>query len=245
MCFRYSLLSLLSWCQARSLRHVPTIADAPIARYFADIQQSLPKGSPTTTLVSMERDILINLNGSVSGKSGLANLTTLRLLNMQVQSIQAEAFRSMKKLESLTITENNITDLQTGAFKGLGQLYILDLSNNELENLRPGVFEGLGGLRHLNLSSNSFYYISAGVFDGLRRKCNCQMIKTQSILDLSDTVIDGLYDGALGNLCFFTQLKISFIYGFQAKDSCHYAVFKCKTVIKTKTGLEFSKGYTM
>ena len=63
----------------------------------------------------MERDFLINLKDSVIGKSGLANLTTLSLINMHVQTSQADAFQSMKKLESLTIPENNTTDLKPGA----------------------------------------------------------------------------------------------------------------------------------
>ena len=99
-------------------------------------------------LVSMEGDFLINLNDTVIGKLGLANLTTLRLINMHVQSIQTEDFRSMNKLESLNITKNNITNLQPGAFIGLGQLHMLDLSRNELKNLSSGVFERLRGLRH-------------------------------------------------------------------------------------------------
>ena len=164
--------------------------------------KSLPKGSPTTTLVSMERDFLINLNDSVIGKSGQANLITLRLINMHVQSIQAEAFRSMNKLEYLKITRTEITDLQPGAFIGLGQLYMLDLSSNKLTTLSSGVFEGLRGLRHLNLSSSFILYIYAGVFDGLRRECDCQMSKTPSILDLSHSKITKMDDGALRNLCF-------------------------------------------
>ncbi|PSN31778.1 hypothetical protein C0J52_25302 [Blattella germanica] len=88
----------------------------------------LPYGSPTTQLLSMDSDVVQEINRTVINRSGLRNLTTLKLNNMHIQIIRNYSFGDLAKLESLTITKNSITDLESGAFLGLDKLYNLDLS---------------------------------------------------------------------------------------------------------------------
>ncbi|PSN51261.1 hypothetical protein C0J52_11769 [Blattella germanica] len=60
--------------------------------------RSLPKGLPTTQTLSMDGDILDHLNASVFlSNHGLRNLTTLVLINLQIQDIQ-NARRCQKSL---------------------------------------------------------------------------------------------------------------------------------------------------
>ncbi|PSN34653.1 hypothetical protein C0J52_17580 [Blattella germanica] len=166
--------------------------------------RSLPRGCPLTLqLLSMDGDILEHVNSTVINMQELWNLTTLKLVNMNVQVVHASAFSALQKLASLTISKNKNVDLQPGAFLDLGGLYFLDLSENGLKNLSSGVFQGLEGLRHLILRHNTIKTL----FVGLKWNGGCGESRTQRTLDLSG---NGVNDGELDRIACFTDVAIDF-----------------------------------
>ncbi|PSN39050.1 hypothetical protein C0J52_10108, partial [Blattella germanica] len=147
--------------------------------------KSLPQGNSTTTLLSMENDMLTTMNKTVISESGLRKLTTLKLINMHITHIQSRTFSYLRKLKSLTINCNNITDLQSGAFLGLANLIQLDLSRNKIANLSSGVFDGLGGLSNIR-------FLGEGAF---------QDLKSIELIDVQNNKIVNISAGVFGAIC--------------------------------------------
>ncbi|PSN40932.1 hypothetical protein C0J52_16261 [Blattella germanica] len=173
--------------------------------------KSLPHGLPRTTqLLSMEGDILAQLNSSVIAQLGSVNLTRLRLTSMQIQTIEASTFRLMTMIEWLTITKNSIVDLKPRAFLGLGQLFYLDISDNRLSHLQPWVFQGLEGLRHLRAGGNRILVLHFGTLNGLRS--GLKSYTTRRVLDFSRNWFTVVHKNAFRNLSSFTELQIGFAF---------------------------------
>ncbi|PSN46347.1 hypothetical protein C0J52_12936 [Blattella germanica] len=104
--------------------------------------RSLPQGLLTTQTLSMDGDILEHLDASVFlNNPGLRNLTTLALINLQIQDIQNCTFAALRNLESLRITHSTLSYLSAAAFLGLDKLYLLDLSH---KNLNLGFLQSYG-----------------------------------------------------------------------------------------------------
>ncbi|PSN52342.1 hypothetical protein C0J52_11414 [Blattella germanica] len=167
--------------------------------------RSLPEGRPTTTLLSMKNDVVPFLNQSVVSKPGLANLTTLELIQLNIKIIEPRTFASTRALQSLTISKNTLTDLKPGAFEGLDQLTNLDLSENQMTSITSGVFKGLAALKYLNLASNAIGEVHSGIFDGLSGHKSAL-----KVIDLSVNVISNMDGAAFNGLPSLISLKLMF-----------------------------------
>ncbi|CAF3546594.1 unnamed protein product [Adineta steineri] len=80
-------------------------------------------------------------------------LTTLHLSNNFLHDFKA--IRNLSSLNSLQICCNKIKTLDENAFKNVRKLETIDLSSNHIESIHPMAFDGTI-LIHLDLSSNSF-----------------------------------------------------------------------------------------
>ncbi|PSN31781.1 hypothetical protein C0J52_25306 [Blattella germanica] len=147
--------------------------------------RSLPQGLTTTQTLSMDGDILEHLNASVFlSNHGLRNLTTLVLINLQIEGIENCTFAALRNLEFLKITYNNLSHIWPGAFIGLDRLYHLDLSHNNLRSLLFGIFAELRTLRHLNLSFNDIAYLHHKMFKELSREEDCRKGDSLKSIDI-------------------------------------------------------------
>ncbi|KAI8495336.1 hypothetical protein Bbelb_267910 [Branchiostoma belcheri] len=76
------------------------------------------------------------------------------LVNCNITTIEAEAFRKVPQVKTLVIWRNNLPVLRSGTFEGMEGLEQLLLLDNNLAYLEAGTFEGLPMLRELRLVDN-------------------------------------------------------------------------------------------
>ncbi|XP_060712482.1 leucine-rich repeat transmembrane neuronal protein 4 [Hemiscyllium ocellatum] len=100
--------------------------------------------------------------------SGLHQLTWLYLDHNYLHSVDADAFRGIRRLKELILSSNKITRLPNATFHPVPNLRNLDLSYNKMHALQPPQFKGLRKLQSLHLRSNSLKAIPVRVFQDCR-----------------------------------------------------------------------------
>ncbi|XP_063960656.1 G-protein coupled receptor GRL101-like isoform X2 [Lytechinus pictus] len=126
--------------------------------------------------------------------SGFPRIITLILGVNKIQEIRNTAFTGLQQLQYLNLRFNEISSIESGTFAHLRNLFFLELNDNSLSYLQPGVFSGLVNLRALALFNNEIRGIDKGVFDDLEE---LQFLYLQSN-NISDIQIGAFSD--LGNL---------------------------------------------
>ncbi|XP_069675892.1 uncharacterized protein [Periplaneta americana] len=97
----------------------------------------------------------------------------LHLFKNNISAIQADAFKDISGLKTLTLYRNNINSIDPRAFSNLTHLETLQLDRNNLALLHRGMFAELNQLRMLNLKNNKITFIDEGVFSAV---CEDQII---------------------------------------------------------------------
>nr|XP_023012205.1 leucine-rich repeat-containing protein 15-like [Leptinotarsa decemlineata] len=105
-------------------------------------------------------ELNIGFNNFQKVPSAIANLKSLKILNLnnnKLKSLPPNSFDKLNKLEVLNLSDNEIASLATGAFGGLNNLKELNLKSNYLSSLNTQNLLGdLGALVTIKLSVNSF-----------------------------------------------------------------------------------------
>nr|XP_054761906.1 G-protein coupled receptor GRL101-like isoform X2 [Lytechinus pictus] len=99
--------------------------------------------------------------------SGYPRIITLILGVNKIREIRNTAFTGLQQLQYLNLRFNEIYSIESGTFAHLRNLFFLELNDNSLFYLQPGVFSGLVNLRALALFNNDIRGIDEGVFDDL------------------------------------------------------------------------------
>ncbi|XP_061119505.1 leucine-rich repeat transmembrane neuronal protein 4-like [Conger conger] len=94
----------------------------------------------------------------------LNQLIWLYLDHNFISSVDAQAFRGIRRLKELILSSNRITQLHNTTFHPLPNLRNLDLSYNKLQALQPGQFQGLRKLQSLHLRSNGLTAVPVRAF---------------------------------------------------------------------------------
>ncbi|XP_041471968.1 relaxin receptor 2-like isoform X3 [Lytechinus variegatus] len=126
--------------------------------------------------------------------SGFPRIITLILGVNKIREIRNTAFTGLQQLQYLNLRFNEISSIESGTFAHLSNLFFLELNDNSLSYLQPGVFSGLVNLRALALFNNEIRRIDKGVFDDLEE---LQFLYLQSN-NISDIQVGAFSD--LGNL---------------------------------------------
>ncbi|KAK4877442.1 hypothetical protein RN001_009948 [Aquatica leii] len=130
----------------------------------------------------------------------------LKIHNVGLETLEPDSLHTLRKLVSLTLSNNNIKNLTNYVFKDLELLEELHLSGNQLSGFDKNVFVGLKKLKELDLSNNKFVNINSTWFEQLPSihfiDIHSNNIKNVHIavpslktLDLSDNELTELKDG--------------------------------------------------
>ncbi|CAG0890481.1 unnamed protein product [Cyprideis torosa] len=97
----------------------------------------------------------------LSALQGLQRLRDLNLSNNNLQgTLPPKVFGTLKRLDSLSLSQNELTVLKKGVFVGLDSLRHLDLSMNSIDLVETSVFQELPQLQTLNLERNKLVSLS-------------------------------------------------------------------------------------
>ncbi|XP_024085670.1 carboxypeptidase N subunit 2-like isoform X2 [Cimex lectularius] len=95
---------------------------------------------------------------------GVKKLQRLTLTNNNISQVLDYNFRGLANLIELNLDHNRIESMGSGTFCHLPELKKLTLSNNHLKELSPRLFLKLGKLSFLDLSYNNLGHLDPGVF---------------------------------------------------------------------------------
>ncbi|KAJ8408555.1 hypothetical protein AAFF_G00251900 [Aldrovandia affinis] len=94
----------------------------------------------------------------------LNQLIWLYLDHNYISTVDAHAFRGIRRMKELILSSNGITQLHNTTFHPVPNLRNLDLSYNKLQALQPGQFQGLRKLQSLHLRSNGLTGVPVRAF---------------------------------------------------------------------------------
>ncbi|XP_067215340.1 uncharacterized protein [Linepithema humile] len=94
----------------------------------------------------------------------LVNLHKLSLRECGIESIHTGAFKDLKIIIEIDLSNNNIRTLQPGTFHDTQRLRVLLLNQNKLKELQNGLFFNLTFLQKVSLSDNILERIGERVF---------------------------------------------------------------------------------
>ncbi|XP_018332273.1 leucine-rich repeat-containing protein 15-like [Agrilus planipennis] len=99
-----------------------------------------------------------------NGTTSFSNLEYLEILNLSSNSLKkipSYAFKSLKNLKGLILSNNFLNKIETDTFKDLSSLETLDLSNNTFKNLNEIPLCEISNLKTLRLPNNHLEDISS------------------------------------------------------------------------------------
>lgn len=117
--------------------------------------------------LSLDRNRLTNLHKDVLQNTS-AGLTDLSLAGNLLTFIP-EAVRSLGKLKTLDVGDNQIVNLLNDSFIGLSNLYGLRLAGNKIEKFNSAVFAPIPDLQALNLANNQLSSLDQGSFNSITK----------------------------------------------------------------------------
>jgi len=131
-------------------------------------------------------------------KYNLINLRSLKIINLNLQTLQNHTFVKFRKLEDLSIVKSNIKHIESNAFYSLTNLRSLHLDQNVLtDNVWFDLTRYLLNLEVLTLSQNNFKRLKSNV-----------RLKSLKILDLSSNGIEMIEKEFFENFLFLHKLSL-------------------------------------
>ena len=121
----------------------------------------------------------------------LKELTSLRLEDNKIDSIELKAFEGLDILKHLYLSLNNIKQFNKNSFIELSKLNILDLDQNYIKSIEEGQLNGLDSLNHMSLKFNEFNQVKKKSFAKLFSLAFLDF-SNQNIVDLEANFLTGL-----------------------------------------------------
>ena len=89
----------------------------------------------------------------------------LRLQENRIGGIDEDAFKNLKELKYLHLSNNELNLLPAGLLAALESVENLDFSNNNINSVETGTFSGLSHLEFLSLSFNKIEHLPDDMVD--------------------------------------------------------------------------------
>ena len=137
--------------------------------YLESLPADLFNGLNKLKFLSLEDNNLVSVPQELFNglRDGLHNMISLYLGINYLESLPANLFNSLSKLQVLSLKNNHLVSLPSGLFNGLHDLVGLSLQMNRLESLPADIFNALNNLLWLRLENNHLVSLPASLFKGL------------------------------------------------------------------------------
>nr|XP_018910519.1 PREDICTED: leucine-rich repeats and immunoglobulin-like domains protein 1 [Bemisia tabaci] len=145
---------------------------------------------------------------------GLLNLQKIFLKAAGVREVHRDAFKDLKILVEVDLSDNAISTLHRDTFTGNERLRVLCLSGNPISELRPAQFPPLPHLKHLELHNCRLASVHR---DALRHVTNLEY------LNLSGNRLETISETVFRNT---SNLKTLHLYSNRWRCDCHLASFR-------------------
>ncbi|XP_031633562.1 leucine-rich repeat-containing protein 24-like [Contarinia nasturtii] len=164
-------------------------------------------------LVLNENDI-VTLNSEEFTTLGLVNLQRIYLKKSGVTSVHRDAFKNLKILVEIDLSENSIETLDKNTFNGNDRLRILYLNGNPLKMLMAYQFPVLPHLRSLDLHNCQINSIDPLAF------ANLELLE---LLNLKNNLLENLVEPVFQ---YMQKLKTLQLEGNPWRCDCHLRHFR-------------------
>lgn len=124
-------------------------------------------GLSVLSSLTLEKNRLSNLHKDILQNCSIA-LVDLSLAG-NLFSLVPEAVRSLNKLKTLDMGDNQLVTLNNQSFAGLTNLYGLRLAGNQIEKFESSLFSPIPDLQALNLANNKLSHLDQGVFNSITK----------------------------------------------------------------------------
>lgn len=122
---------------------------------------------PDMQVLDLSGNKIVALNADVFSRAGLLNLQRVFLRNAGISTVDKDAFRELRILVEVDLSDNNIEILHSDTFLGNERLKLLILSGNKLSRLSGPQFPTLPHLRNLELQRCALSKIDSLAFAGV------------------------------------------------------------------------------
>lgn len=119
--------------------------------------------------LNLSQNNLENLDICHDESTPRMELVYLNISQNMLTRLYKGQFACLKKLQILSLENNNINIIEDLSFDGLSHLSILNLKNNNLFTISNSTFANLFSLTHLNLYENTIYEHGSKVFKDLKK----------------------------------------------------------------------------
>ncbi|CAK1589318.1 unnamed protein product [Parnassius mnemosyne] len=128
----------------------------------------LPRLAPDIQVLDLHGNPLVELNKDAFANIYLLNLQRLNLSSTKLQKIHKDAFRELRILIELDLSQNELIHLSPDTFKGNDRLRLLVLNDNHFNEFVAQQFPPLQHLKRLEISRCQLRKIHPFAFTNLR-----------------------------------------------------------------------------
>lgn len=139
-------------------------------------------------ILRMTHNYVRNLGREVFKSAGLLNLQRIFMNHCHVQEIDSTAFRDLRILVELDLSNNNLTHLEPETFAGNERLQTLTLSHNNIAQLSPYAFPPAKHLKTIDLSHNKIEEIDRRTFENLGNSVESVFVDNNRLRTLREEV---------------------------------------------------------
>lgn len=126
--------------------------------------------------------------------NGLRKLEKLSLSNNEIEKLEGNVFEGLSNLLELNLNKNKLKRIDSNTFKGLVKLERLFLEDNEISEISDKAFESLSNLKNLYLPNNKLTRINSNTFKGIGEKLEGLILSYNEITEIEAKSFENFFN---------------------------------------------------